>query len=301
MEKLNTIPSHFFSGLKNCISGLVLVAFLIYPGILISQPVNKTASTGPARGNRLIVGGGRLSDSILITFIRLAGGKNAPIVVIPTAEGSSGYNDDSGGAGSFRKLGATRVTVLHTSGRDTADSETFVKPLETAGGVWFGGGRQWRLVDAYKNTLTEKMLWKVLDRGGVIGGTSAGATIQGSYLTRGDTKNNQIMMGDHEEGFGFLKNVAIDQHVLARNRQFDLFQILKRRPELLGIGIDENTAIVVKGNEFEVIGESYVLMYDGNFWSREGFELKKLPEKGNMFYFLRKGDRYNLLKREVLK
>lgn len=86
------------------------------------------------------------------------------------------------------------------------------------------------------------------------------------------TKNNQIMMGDHQDGFGFLKNVAIDQHVLARNRQFDMFEILRNRPELLGIGIDESTAIIVKGDIFEVVGKSYVVVYDGKFWSREGSE-----------------------------
>jgi cyanophycinase len=107
------------------------------------------------------------------------------------------------------------------------------------------------------------------------------------------------MMGDHQEGFSFLKNVAIDQHVLARNRQFDMFEILKKHPELLGIGIDENTAIIVQGNQFEVIGENYVLVYDGKFWSREGSDLKNLPEKANIFYFLRNGDKYDLSNRKV--
>jgi cyanophycinase len=107
------------------------------------------------------------------------------------------------------------------------------------------------------------------------------------------------MMGDHQEGLSFIKNVAIDQHVLARNRQFDMFKILKEHPELLGLGIDEDTAIVVQGNEFEVIGENYVLVYDGTFWSREGSSLKTLPEKANTFYFLRKGDKYDLLNRKV--
>jgi cyanophycinase len=167
--------------------------------------------------------------------------------------------------------------------------------------VWFSGGRQWRLVDAYKNTLTEKMLQKVLENGGVIGGSSAGATIQGSYLVRGDTRNNQIMMGDHEEGFGFLKNTAIDQHVLARNRHFDIIDILNRRPELLGIGLDEKTGIVVRGNQFEVIGESYVIVYDGTFWSREGSDLKKLPDKNILFYFLRAGDKYDLVRKKVIQ
>jgi len=122
------------------------------------------------------------------------------------------------------------------------------------------------------------MFREVLERGGAIGGTSAGASIQGSYLARGDTRNNQIMMGDHEAGFGFIQNVAIDQHVLARNRHFDMLDILRNRPELLGISIDENTAILVEGDQFEVIGDSYVLVYDGSFWSREGSELKNFPE-----------------------
>lgn len=260
---------------------------------------NDEKSLGPANGSLVIVGGAMQSESIINRFIELAGGKDAFIVVIPTASGRENYNKNSGFAGRLRKLGATNVTVLHTNDRKVADSDSFVRPLRNANAVWFGGGRQWRLVDSYKNTLTEKMIRKVLDRGGVIGGTSAGATIQGSYLARGDSKNNQIMMGDHEKGFNYLKNVAIDQHVLARNRHFDMFEILKNRPDLLGIGIDENTAIVVKGNQFEVIGESYVIVYDGNFFSREGILLKEIPDKSNVFYFLRKGDKYDLVNRKV--
>lgn len=256
---------------------------------------------GPQKGSLVVVGGNMQSKAIVDRFIELAGGLDANFVVIPTAGGAEKYSKDYSIAGDLRKRGATNVTVLHTDDRKTANSESFTEPLLEANAVWFTGGRQWRLVDSYKNTLTEKRIAEVLQRGGVIGGSSAGATIQGSYLARGDTKNNQIMMGDHEEGFGYIKNVAIDQHVLARNRHFDMFEILKNRPELLGLGIDENTAIVVQGNEFEVIGENYVLVYDGNFYSKEGFQLKKLPEKSSLFYFLSKGDKYDLLNRKVKK
>ena len=190
--------------------------------------------------------------------------------------------------------------MLHTYDKNIADSDSFIKPLLRATGVWFSGGRQWRLVDAYADTKTEAALSEVLKNGGVIGGTSAGATIQGSYLARGDTKTNQIMMGDHEKGFGYIKNIAIDQHVLARNRQFDMFAILKNRPELLGIGIDESTAIVVKQNTFEVIGKSNVLIYDGTFWSRDQNDIQNPPETEHIFYFLQHGDRYNLKKRKVI-
>lgn len=236
----------------------------------------KVVTTGPEKGSLVIVGGGRAGDEIIKKFIALAGGLDAPIVFIPTASGRDHYNENAGFVKRLRDYGATKVSMLHTKDPKEANTDRFNAPLKNAKGVWFGGGRQWRLVDAYAGTKTEKLLWEVLNRGGVIAGSSAGATIQGSYLARGDTKNNQIMMGDHEVGFGFIKNVAIDQHVLARNRQFDMFTILKNKPELLGIGIDESTAMIVHGNTFEVLGKSKVLIYDGTFWSREGSQLKQL-------------------------
>ncbi len=264
-----------------------------------AQIENASMTTGPEKGTLFIVGGGRLSDDLINKFIDLAGGNAAPIVVIPTAGGGEKYDETYGDF--LRIKGAKNVTVLHTTNPKEADTEAFISSLKNAKAVWFSGGRQWRLVDAYKGTKTEKMLWKILNGGGVIGGSSAGATIQGSYLARGDTKNNQIMMGDHEGGFGFIKNIAIDQHVLARNRQFDMFDILKNKPELLGIGIDENTAIIVTGDQFEVMGKSYVLIYDQSFWSREGSDLKNLPNKNAQFYFLRKGDKYDMRKRMVIE
>lgn len=255
---------------------------------------------GPETGSLVIVGGGSLSDSIYQRVIDLAGGNDAPIVVIPTAGGETFYDQNSAPAPTFRRLGAKNVTVLHTYDPEIADTDEFAKPLTEAKGVWFGGGRQWRLVDAYAGTLSERLFWDVLGRNGVIGGSSAGASIQGSFLARGDTENNQIMVGDHQVGFGFVKDTAVDQHVLVRNRQFDMFDILKARPELLGISIDENTALIVSGDNAEVFGASYVIVYDGTFWSREGWDLKNLPDKSSIFYFLKSGDRYDLGKREVV-
>jgi cyanophycinase len=267
---------------------------------ICSQDIKPEAvTTGPERGTLIIAGGGRLPDIIIKKFIECAGGEDAVIVMVPTAGGAESYPDSVGDF--LRKAGARDVIILHTNNRDTANSPCFTKPLDRATGLWFGGGRQWHLADSYKGTLTEKKFRELLDRGGVIGGSSAGATIQGSFLVRGDTKNNQIMMGDHQEGFGYLSNTAIDQHVLARNRQFDMYGILREKPELLGMGIDESTAVVVLRDTMEVIGASYVLIYDGSFWSREGSDLKILPEKDRLFYTLRSGDRYNLRERKVIQ
>ncbi len=255
-------------------------------------------TAGPVSGSLVIAGGGRLSDTIIERFIDLAGGAEARIVFIPTADGAGSYNDSA--AEFLRSRGASNVVILHTGSKDTANSEAFTRPLEEATGVWFGGGRQWRLVDSYGATRAEEMFRRVLDRGGVIGGSSAGATIQGSFLVRGDTKNNQVMMGDHQKGFGYISNIAIDQHVLARNRQFDMYEVLKAHPGLLGISIDENTAAVVQGDTLEVLGASYIIIYDGTFWSREGSDLKTLPEKESLFYMVRQGDRYDLRQRKVI-
>jgi cyanophycinase len=280
----------------------LITAFLfviVSAGLLLSQEGTSDSQTsGPLSGTLVIAGGGRLSDDIIDRFIELAGGDAAKIVLVPTAAGADSYPDSAGDM--FRSRGAEKVTVMHTDNRDTADSRSFTRPLEEATGVWFGGGRQWRLVDSYKGTRSETLFRQVLERGGVIGGSSAGATIQGSFLARGDTQNNQVMMGDHQEGFGYISNIAIDQHVLARNRQFDMYGILREHPELLGIGIDENTAVVVQRDTMEVIGASYVLVYDGSFWSREGSNLKILPGKDILFYMLRSGDRYNIRLREVI-
>lgn len=264
-----------------------------------AQTTNTTI--GPATGSLVVIGGGSLSDTIYQRIIALAGGPSAPIVVIPTADGAASYSQDAAGAAKFRQLGASNVTVLHTDDPAVADTEAFVAPLLDAGGVFFGGGRQWRLVDAYAGTRAEGAFRGVLERGGVVAGSSAGASIQGSFLARGDTANNQVMVGDHMVGFGYLRDTAVDQHVLVRGRQFDMFDILKVRPELLAFGIDENTALVVSRNDAEIIGASYVAVYDGSFWSREGSDLKNLPEPSRRFYYLRAGDRYDLGARQVIE
>ena len=244
---------------------------------------------GPANGSLVVVGGAMQDLGIVRRFIDLAGGADANIVVIPTAGGAAEYDQFYPGLRQFRAAGATNLTVIHTNDRDEADSEAFVRPIREAGGVWFPGGRQWRIADSYLDTRTEEELHRLLERGGVIGGSSAGASIQGSYLIRGDTQTNTIMMGDHEEGFGFLRNVGIDQHLLRRNRQFDMLEVMEAMPDLLGIGIDENTAIVVQGDEFEVIGESYVVIYDTSVQI----------DTGGDFYFLAPGDRFNMATREA--
>jgi cyanophycinase len=250
---------------------------------------DRTKPTPPAGepevpvGSLLIVGGGAVPDEVAEAFLELAGGKDALLVVVPTAQ-EDAIAVRHPEARLWKRFGATNVTVLHTRDRKQADDPAFSEPLAKAKGVWFGGGRQWRFVDAYAGTLTEKRFREVLARGGVIGGSSAGASIQGEYMPRGHPLGNTVMMAEgYERGFNYLPGTAIDQHFYARNRFHDLAGLVDKRPDLLGVGIDEATALVVKGTTAEVIGAGRVAFMD-----RRG---------GNRVDELRPGDRYDLSKR----
>jgi cyanophycinase len=283
--------------MRSTLNIILKSAFCILLSGILLKAVSQTS--GPSSGSLVIVGGAMKDTAIVNRFISLAGGADAPIVLIPTASGEQNINN-ARAAEVLTSAGARNVTVLHTYDPKVANTEAFVAPLRKARGVWFNGGRQWRFVDAYGGTLTETAIQKVLERGGVIGGSSAGATIQGSYLVRGDTKTNTLVIGDHTRGFAYLKNSAIDQHLLVRNREHDLIGVISKYPELLGIGLDENTAVVIKGDIMEVIGQSYVAIYDHKLWPN-GENEKGLIPNGGKYFFLRRGDIYNVRTREVIK
>lgn len=256
--------------------------------------VKKSATKhGPEKGSLLIIGGNVGSTaSIWNKFTELAGGKDkAHVVVVTTASGDSAAFDKKDVEEVKKQTGIKDVVLLHTTDLKEANSEKFIAPLKRATGVYFIGGRQWRIADAYLNTLTHQAFLDLLDRGGIIAGSSAGASIQGSFLWRGDTKGPDILIGDHTQGLGFLKNSVIDQHLLVRNREFDLATLIRKAPELIGVGLDEATAILVQKDTLQVIGKSYVAIYDFN----------NIVEKGNPFFFLGDGQKYDLANRKVLQ
>lgn len=279
------------------------IFFLLILFISCKKSTIKKQSIGPQKG-ALLIGGGGMTDDMWQVFFDLAGGESAKLVIIPTAfdENSINYDPDFKILKrQFKTRGFKDIQFMHTRDRQIADTEGFVKPLKTATAVWLTGGRQWRTADVYLNTKTHEALKNVLNRGGIIGGHSAGATIQGSYLVRGgrDVEGNYNIISNPEVGFGFVTNTAFDQHHLYRNRQYDMFNLLKIRPELLGVGIDEDTAILVQGNVFEVIGNKYVAIYDDTFWSPYFNKIDTLETGKNKFYVLKNGDKYNLKERRV--
>src|SRR5262245_54534846 len=242
-------------------------------------------------GALVIVGGGAMPRDITDKFLELAGGPEAPIVLLPIAAGDSLSGDEASHTRVLTPAGATNVKSLRARTRAEVESPEFAAALSNAKGVWFNGGRQWRFVDAYMGTKAEELFRGVLARGGVIGGSSAGASIQSQYMPRGSPLGNLDMMADgYERGLGFLPGAAVDQHFTQRKRHADMTALMRRHPQLLGIGIDEGTALIVQGSTAQTIGRGSAYFYD----YRTG------PPPGNADYTITKpGQKYELVERRI--
>ncbi|HEY2027534.1 MAG TPA: Type 1 glutamine amidotransferase-like domain-containing protein, partial [Gemmatimonadaceae bacterium] len=183
--------------------------------------------------------------------------------------------------------------VLFTKDRKVADSDSFTAVIRKAGGVWFEGGRQFHLVQDYGGTKTERAIMDLLERGGVVGGSSAGASILGDFMVRGAPSSDNTIMDypGYETGFGYLRNVGIDQHVVARSRLPDLADsIITRYPAMLGISEDEGTAWIIRGDTGRIIGRNKAFVYNG----------RDASDTGAPFVTLYPGDRYDLNARRVI-
>ena len=251
--------------------------------------LGQTPSHGPKNGY-LLVTGGATEPRDYERLVQMAGGKNAKIVVIPNGSVTkptpiAALQEQYCGAKSpFAEFHDIQCTVVYTDDPKVADTATFVAPIKTATGIWFVGGRHWRIADSYLGTQALKEFFNLLDRGGVIGGGSAGATIQGSYMVRGskDPDDNKIMMAPgHELGFGFLTNATFDQHVDVRHRENDMAAVIQAHPDLLCFGLDQATSITIHGDTLTVNGPKRVAVWDGK------------DHEGKGFYYLRTGDTFN--------
>lgn len=222
-------------------------------------PAKDPVSPEVAEGALILIGGGGSTQDMWTRFIEEAGGPGANYVCIIQQE--SPFPEMN-----LRRLGCDNVTVLlsdielrHQANHD----EDFLSALRTADGIFFGGGRTYRFMDTYQNTTAHALMLDVLKRGGVIAGTSAGAQIQGDFLVRGDPRTNEtIWMLGNDVGLSFLRGVIIDVHFLNRGREKTFPPLLQKHPKMLGIGIDEATAIVVKGTTAAVLGRGAVSFYD---------------------------------------
>ncbi|HXD32593.1 MAG TPA: cyanophycinase [Pyrinomonadaceae bacterium] len=272
----------------------LLITILLFATAALSHAQR---STGPVKGT-LIVDGGGSTDLVKNRFVERAGGAQAHIVVIPTGASSVRFGDDKiildpdwprdrtewKAYEAYLKhwFGVEDVIVIHTRDRKTANSDQFIAPLRKATGVFLGAGNSGRIAVTFLETRTQLELEALLARGGVVFGSSAGAIIQGSYTVRGRPDKPLLMAKGHERGFAFMKNVAINPHLTQAKRDNELINVIDSHPKLLGIGIDEDAALIVEGNRFEVIGAGRVAIYDNQ------------KRDGSWYYWLKPGDRFDL-------
>lgn len=277
----------------------LLIFFFLYSVHCIAQ----------SKGYLVIVGGVQTKE-IVAEFVKLAGGENARIIVIPNAGSNPVYWSEVQ-VKEFSELGAKSDYLLFT--RETADTDSNLKKMDWANAVFFLGGDQ---SDLTRDMLGTKLLQKVYDiynNGGVVGGSSAGAAVMSEVMITGNELLNKdstssfisIQKGNIEtaKGFGFIKSAIIDQHFLKRKRHNRLITLMCEHPNLLGIAIDESTGIVVNPDEtFEVIGNNQVLVYDPT-------EAKNIrtDKSGNLgitemkMHLLINGDKFDLKSKKVIE
>ena len=258
----------------------VLCAGLLLGGGMLGWHMLASSS-----GSLVLFGGGATNDEeVMNTFWNLAGGKGARILIIPTAHENMDAPETAAErltylTSPWRKRGVKSIDIRHTLSREEANRPEFSLPLKNATGIWFGGGDQRRLLDTYRGTRFHTALLAAFRRGAVVGGSSAGTAVQSEFVIVLDDNGEPLL----EPGFNLLSGTLLDQHYLAREREPRLQNFIQQHPEIIGLGVDEFTALVVKSGKLSVVGQSTVSVVQA---SKEAQSLKS--------WKLQRGDRAQL-------
>jgi cyanophycinase len=236
----------------------------------MANPVKPDTSV--PSGSLLIVGGGDTPMAVQERFVELAGGSGAArVAVFPMA--STEFDEEAGEViADLRKLGVEAELLLFTD--EELEGDAVAQRLADYSGYWFIGGDQSRLADALRETPVLEVLHQRYMDGAVIGGTSAGASVMSSIMLTGrlkvpddaeEAEMQNIARGvmDMSIGFGFIKGAIVDQHFMGRARYNRLISAVLDHPLMLGVGIDEETALLVRPDGlWEVLGNNYVKIFD---------------------------------------
>lgn len=254
---------------------LMATATLIAAVGCAAKGAEATKGTGQPKGSLLIVGGGPQPDALVKRFVDLAGGAGKARIVVFAMASEDGLAGGEEKAEDLRKLGAHAINVYIT--HEQADQDSVVHLLDDATGIWFGGGDQVLLTRALGGTKVEAAIHARYQDGAVVGGTSAGAAVMSTPMLTGEERHpggarpdttdafktiarDNIITSD---GFGLIQGAIVDQHFLRRKRHNRLVSIVLENPKVLGVGIDESTALLVQPNgQWSVLGESAVVVYD---------------------------------------
>lgn len=232
------------------------VPFVLLLGLV---PPSAAQNLSSPKGHLVIVGGNGLPDAVAARAIALSGGPSAVVAVFPQASELKETGQDS--VEFWTKAGAARAVAV-----SVWDLPAAADAVKAATFIWFPGGDQNRLTEALKGTGLPELIRQRYAAGATVGGTSAGAAVMSSVMITGDADLQSISAGKTKtaEGFSLLPGAIVDQHFQKRQRMNRLISAVLDHPRLVGIGIDEKTAIIVSaGRKFEVLGDSSVVVVDG--------------------------------------
>lgn len=248
-----------------------------------------------------------IEEGILAHVVREAGGTNAKIVVIPTAS-SIPQEVGKNYMAAFKKLGCKDINILQIESRKDSESPKVVELIEKASCIMFSGGNQSKIIERIANTTIHKIM---IDRyrnhkGFVIAGTSAGAMAMASEMIAGGSSTEAFTKGavKMKKGLGLIPELTIDTHFIQRGRFGRLSEAVAKYPNLLGIGLAEDTGLIIKnGNEFKVIGSGMVIVFDANNLTHNN---ERILDEGTpmtmtnlIVHVLSNGDSYNIASRKV--
>jgi cyanophycinase len=280
----------------------------------LSATIASAPSRRAAQGPVMPIGGAETTEpggEILERFIDLADGTNARIAIIPTASDDP-QRSGEGYAELFRELGAKKADWLRVEQRADANTDEALSLLREATGIFITGGDQARLVELLVGTLVMECIRMRNADGVVVAGTSAGASILSTLMMAGGTgvggdSNDSAArksMVDVVAGFGLLQDIIIDQHFSQRGRLGRLLSVFAGTPGLVGLGLDEDTAVLIdREGTLEVLGSNMVTIVDGrntisDYFDREAGEV--LTITGSSLHVLAGGRRFDVDARQAI-
>jgi len=277
--------------------------------VLLILLATALAAQAAPKGFLFIIGGGERDAPLMKRYVQLAAGFGTGKVVIFTM--ASGVPLEVGPelVAEFKANGVKDI-VSYQLTHDEAMKPDSAKILEGIGGVWFAGGDQARLTAALLGTPIHKRMLELYEQGCVIGGTSAGAAVMSEVMITGDEKRTtkedeqwQVIWPDNIvriRGFGFVKDAIIDQHFVTRRRHNRLISLVIENPKLVGVGIEESTAVLVRPDgRYEVLGENQVIIYDARKARTFKSPTNRLGAHGMTMHVLLPGDVYHLASGKV--
>ena len=299
LEKKRECPFDLEAELKK--TAILVLGIMLAAALSLGPACSTAKQAGPhPKGHLLIIGGGERTAAIMKRFLDLAAGFGQGKIVVFTMATGVPEEVRQETLAEYKGLGVEDVAIYHLT-RDEAVKPDAAKILHGAGGVFFTGGDQSCLTAVLLDTPILARLHEMYEQGCVIGGTSAGAAVMSEVMITGDekrTKNEdelwQTIEADNVvrvRGFGLVKNVIVDQHFLVRRRQNRLVSLVLENPALLGAGIDESTAILVRPDgKWEVLGESQVVVVDARAAKVSRAPSKVLGAHGATLNILLPGD-----------